>query len=60
MASMCLRREPCSRLMSEASVSQLQKQDPDHEYNLASLRTIKDLDIEKNYFVVAMFLYANV
>ena len=46
--------------MSEASVSQLQKQDPDHEYNLASLRTIKDLDIEKNYFVVAMFLYANV
>ena len=44
---MCLRREPCSRLRSEASGSQLQKQDPDHKYNLGSLRTIKDLHIEK-------------
>jgi hypothetical protein len=40
---MCLRREPGSRLMSETSVSQLQKQDPDHKYNLDFFRIIKDL-----------------
>jgi hypothetical protein len=45
---MCLGREPCSRLTSEdASVSWLQKQDPDHKYSLGFSGRIKDLYIEK-------------
>jgi len=39
MVSMCLRGEPCSSLTNKTSVSQLQKQDPDHKYNVGSLGT---------------------